>query len=240
MEQRTRAGIGDVNPSTMRLAERILKHLDDIGKTLPNHPETGYPVVWGMGSSSEHATANALDFMVPNDPEIGRAIVDYVWRNRDEFGLIHWIYRRQIRSTRVAPGVVRPHGKDSWGPTQNHMDHPHILFDGTYMGGSNDDTNESGKTHVWYPDFPLPGGHWFGVESANPRNHSGYWPRDREHIRTLQRRFRNRNWVIAVDGDYGPKTESVVTRFQREKGLTVDGLTGAVTWRAAWTERITP
>jgi hypothetical protein len=37
---------------------------------------------------------------------------------------------------------------------------------------------------------------------------------------------------IKVDGDFGPKTEDAVKKFQKEKGLTADGIVGAKTWNA--------
>ena len=38
---------------------------------------------------------------------------------------------------------------------------------------------------------------------------------------------------------YGPDTKRVATGFQREKGLSVDGLIGPDTWAAAWTTPVT-
>lgn len=89
------------------------------------------------------------------------------------------------------------------------------------------------------PDFPLPRGHWFGVESDDPRNHSGYWRKDRAGIKRWQRQMKRRGWSISVDGRFGPQSEGVAESFQREKGLSVDGLVGAITWAASWTEPVT-
>ena len=37
---------------------------------------------------------------------------------------------------------------------------------------------------------------------------------------------------ITVDGDFGPKTEEAVKKFQKEHGLTQDGICGPKTWEA--------
>jgi len=51
------------------------------------------------------------------------------------------------------------------------------------------------------PKFPLSRGHWYGVESSNRKNHSGYWTGDRAGIRKLQQNLKDRGWSIGVDGE---------------------------------------
>jgi peptidoglycan hydrolase-like protein with peptidoglycan-binding domain len=63
------------------------------------------------------------------------------------------------------------------------------------------------------------------------------WPQiskgDKEHpVPTLQYLLRARGHTVAVDGDFGPKTDTAVRSFQREKHLTVDGIVGPNTWGA--------
>lgn len=92
------------------------------------------------------------------------------------------------------------------------------------------------------PEFPLQPGHWYGPESDDPRNHSGYWRKDRPGIRRYQKQMKGvREWqgMGKADGVFGEKTEAVTKKFQRQKGLKVDGLVGPKTWRAAWEEPIT-
>lgn len=53
-----------------------------------------------------------------------------------------------------------------------------------------------------------------------------------EAVAELQRKLRALGFMLAVDGDFGPATETAVARFQQEKGVTVDGIVGAETWGA--------
>lgn len=73
--------------------------------------------------------------------------------------------------------------------------------------------------------FPLPVGHWYGPESNNPKNHSGYYKKDRAGIRQIQSVVGER-----ADGSYGSKTASAVKYWQKTAGLAADGLVGQLTW----------
>lgn len=56
---------------------------------------------------------------------------------------------------------------------------------------------------------------------------------------TWQAQMLHRGWRITVDDRYGPQSAAVCEAFQREKGLTVDGIVGPHTWAAAWTAPVT-
>jgi peptidoglycan hydrolase-like protein with peptidoglycan-binding domain len=75
-----------------------------------------------------------------------------------------------------------------------------------------------------------------------------------EDVRVFQRQLLARGWRfgwtggewnkgrkvrLQADGGYGPVSESVVRRFQQDKGLRVDGVVGPKTWGLAWTAPIT-
>ena len=53
-----------------------------------------------------------------------------------------------------------------------------------------------------------------------------------EDVGQLQEAFQDLGYDIAVDGIFGPQTESVVMDFQKEQGITVDGVVGPETYAA--------
>ncbi|EHR61196.1 peptidoglycan DD-metalloendopeptidase family protein [Saccharomonospora cyanea] len=52
------------------------------------------------------------------------------------------------------------------------------------------------------------------------------------HVRALQTALNKRSAGLVVDGDFGSVTNTAVRNFQSVNRLVVDGLAGAVTWRA--------
>ena len=89
------------------------------------------------------------------------------------------------------------------------------------------------------PKFPLPKGHWYGEESSNSKNHSGYYAKDRAGIKQFQSKLRSRGWTISADGRFGQQTKKVVGQYQAEKGLKKDFAVGVKTWNAIWEYPIT-
>lgn len=58
-------------------------------------------------------------------------------------------------------------------------------------------------------------------------------------VRIWQAQMRARGWSIKPDGYFGRQTLRVVRLFQHEKHLGVDGIIGPVTWKTAWTAKVT-
>jgi peptidoglycan hydrolase-like protein with peptidoglycan-binding domain len=58
-------------------------------------------------------------------------------------------------------------------------------------------------------------------------------------LKTWQAQMAKRGWDIRADGVFGPQTQRVLTSFQAEKRLSVDGLLGPQSWTAAWTAAVT-
>jgi peptidoglycan hydrolase-like protein with peptidoglycan-binding domain len=50
------------------------------------------------------------------------------------------------------------------------------------------------------------------------------------NVRAAQALLHHRGYDVAVDGQFGWKTEQVVTRFQGDRGLTKTGVVDAATW----------
>lgn len=93
--------------------------------------------------------------------------------------------------------------------------------------------------------FPLPANHWFGEESPDERNHSGYWINDRPHIAAYQQRLQDRGWNITVSGRHDSQTTETIEAFQRQatyEGVPIgptDGLVGELTWPWIWRKDVT-
>ena len=98
--------------------------------------------------------------------------------------------------------------------------------------------SQSGNGGVAAPAYPLPAGHYFGPKEGPAQSVSGFYSHG-DDLRRWQQRMKDRGWHITVDGLYGENTRFIAIEFQREKGLTVDGLIGPATWSAAWTAPIT-
>jgi peptidoglycan hydrolase-like protein with peptidoglycan-binding domain len=63
------------------------------------------------------------------------------------------------------------------------------------------------------------------------------WPIQRlgsrgENVRTIQYLLRHHGFPVQVDRIFGPRTQEAVRRFQRDRGLGVDGIVGNQTWPA--------
>lgn len=51
-----------------------------------------------------------------------------------------------------------------------------------------------------------------------------------EMVYELQERLAALNYEVAVDGEFGSQTKRAVSEFQRDNGLTADGIVGKSTW----------
>lgn len=61
---------------------------------------------------------------------------------------------------------------------------------------------------------------------------------DPELVKDIQRALKRHGYKLTVDGQFGPKTGMAVKKFQRKKGLTIDGICGKDTLKALGIEDI--
>ena len=203
--------VGHINISTRSKAIEIISAAQAHGHRVR--------FVWGMGSSSEHATGHALDIMV-DDYAAGEWIRGYVWANRQRLRLHHVIWAQSITSTTVQPGVRRrmPNRGNS---TENHFDHNHIyFFAGPYIPPTGKPKPVVSK--------PVPPTKPTVKVRVLRRGMKG------QDVKNLQAGF-NRVFPtypgtnLKVDGDFGPATEANVIEFQRRTHLKMDGVVGPLT-----------
>lgn len=103
--------------------------------------------------------------------------------------------------------------------------------------------------------FPLPAGHYFGPKHGPDTSVSGFYERDfgpktdREWLQTWVVQLQRRGWNarkggsyltrFGNDGKYGDEYERLIEAFQRDQGLSTDGLLGPLTWNAAYRNPVT-
>jgi hypothetical protein len=203
--------IGKVKPDTKKIFQEVYEAAKKAGH------EIWY--IWGMGTSSEHATGRAGDLMIRNEAG-GDWVRNYLWANRKRLRLQHVIWEQHITSTVTNPGVRRKM-EDRGNATANHFDHIHFLvFQGRYQPPSpsvptTPVAQPSGQRLLKYvKGQPLMQGH--DVRAVQ----TGLW-----------RHFSLYAGSLARDGYYGPATAVAVREFQRRSGLGADGIVGPKTWK---------
>lgn len=207
--------LGKVDPETYSIAREIHTAAAKEGHDIW--------FMWGMGTSGEHATGNALDLMVRNEAA-GDWIRNYIWANRRRLRLKHVIWEQHITSTVVQPGVRRLMA-DRGSTTENHYDHNHVLFyPGPYQAPSLTTPVVKPKPKPKPTTKPV-------VKVRTLRRGS-----NGADVKRLQSEM-NRVFpgypgpLLVVDGDFGKNTEDDVMEFQRRtrRQLKVDGIVGPAT-----------
>lgn len=205
--------LGKVDPETYSIARELHEAATKEGHDIW--------FMWGMGSSGEHATGNALDLMVRNEAA-GDYLRNYIWANRARLRLRHVIWEQRITSTVVEPGVIRLMG-DRGNSTENHFDHVHVWFyPGAYRAPS------LVKPVVKPKPRPKPTTKPVVKVRVLRRGSEG------ADVKRLQSEL-NRVFPgypgpkLVVDGDFGKNTEDDVQEFQRRAGLNPDGVVGPKT-----------
>jgi hypothetical protein len=190
--------LGKVDPETKSIAKEIFEAAKKAGHEIW--------FMWGMGTSTDHRTGNALDLMVRNKAA-GDWIRNYIWTHRKRLRLKHVIWWQHITSTVVQPGKVRPMA-DRGDPTANHKDHPHVLFfPGAYQapptsggsGGGSQTPAKPGQLAVDGDLGPKTIKRWQEVMKTKA---DGKISEKSDLVRAVQRRLRDTvDSRLVIDGD---------------------------------------
>lgn len=232
---------GGVRTEIAELVTRLVQETKNRGYIFgksgdPNYGCWGYMcrAIRGTSRPSNHSWGLAVDINAPTNPHKAPPLVT---------DMPSWM-----------PDLWSQYGF-RWGGTYSRPDAMHYEFMGTpadatnyinkarsvNLGGAPAPKPPPPPPQPSIPAFPFPKGHWMGVESNDPKNHSGALTKDRPGIKQYQQRMLDRGWknIGTPDGLFGPKTKDVTIAYQKEKGLSADGLAGEQTWHSIWTAPIT-
>ena len=152
--------LGRVDAATKSISKEVF----DAAKAAGHAPW----YMWGYSgdvNNTEHHSGRALDFMVKSKAH-GDWIRKYLWDNRSRLRVRHIIWQQHITSTVTQPGVVRKM-EDRGDPTQNHMDHVHVLFnEGRYQPKNN--TSQPPRKSIAEIATEVRAGKW---DNGNVRKH---------------------------------------------------------------------
>lgn len=171
------------------------------------------------GHSPPEGPTQAVDIFTP-DNDAGYAlqdrICDYLIANQARFGIRYLIRRHHIWNIERANEGWREMGVTG-NRTADHYDHVHVT---AYAEGAG----------------PYSGSGGGGTEpTTTPCEEQVFQLGDSDRcVHYIQRLLLKRGYVLTDDGDFGPRTQYVVMRFQRSNNLTADGIVGPATWAALW------
>ncbi|AMT71983.1 tail tape measure protein [Mycobacteroides immunogenum] len=194
-----------LNPGADFLRTTIMRQWPQIGDIGGRRAEDGY---------GEHSSGNALDVMVPgwDTPEgilLGNQVAGFLAKNREQLGLDGFIWRQ----TSYGYGGSFTDGKamsDRGSPTQNHMDHLHVML-GKGRG--------SGAAAVGLPTSSISLPSASGMSSSGGTSGRGSGAAGARRVREAQDRVSDRNFDVqqaqAALDELNAKDPSKVTRKQR-------------------------
>lgn len=105
-------------------------------------------------------------------------------------------------------------------------------YDGGYSGGGYSGGGYS-SDYGGYEDSSYSSSSNTSSSSSFPTIGSGYDTKSSEYIRLIQQTLANMGYNPGpIDGIWGNQTKQAIRAFQRDQGLSVDGVVGPLTWHA--------
>lgn len=204
-----------------RVAKSLSVLRDQINALYPNRSKVSDGTIGDAAHAavrSEHnpnheGVVTAMD--ITHDPARGcdcQKIVDALVASRDS-RIMYIIWNYKIVSATVSAWQWRPYRGAN--PHDHHFHISVVQHKGGYDDGSR--WNLDGVPDA--PKNPEP------LAVSRPMLRKGSKGEDVKYLQT-------KLGGLTVDGDFGPKTDAAVRAFQKAKGLVVDGIVGAYSWRA--------
>lgn len=210
-----------------------------VEKYYPAHTEL-YVTAGTNGTHAAHSyhySGQAIDLGSYDDTRESRAKNQ---ADMDKAAL--WIYDNfwdlSLELIHCAPSLPQmTYAKDQrkvgpYGPASAHVNHIHWATSIVLMGRIETRAYQRFgphpapvPTHPATHPFPLPAGHFYGLDDRTHWSHSGAVANDQAAIRQIQAKL-----GIITDGRFGGDTYRHVRSYQAAHGLRQDGKVGPATW----------
>ena len=188
--------------------------------------DTAHAARFSDHNPNSAGVVTAIDVTTKGQEQVGAALLKVLIGDPR---VKYVIWKGKIMSSTLRPWVWR-----KYTGSNGHYSHMHISVRGNYDSTAAWGVPSPAQEPYAGPRgtlgvFPLEDGdksrHFFGPESSDPYQHSGYWVSDRPRIAKLQERL-----GIPQTGRYDTRTVEAVKWWQSRLALSVDGFAGPKTW----------